>query len=549
MYQPDTDPRQNQNPKEYPGKHHGNLLLLVSVRYFIGKLGSMPSIGQIASPASIGLGTVLPLVTSLSNPVSAAIAGGVELLALIDKIGQGRKAANKFTQNGGPQDIINKQLAAISSSAASAEEKAQATEKAWTDFLGAANQFAAANPKQATVVKQAIYKTPDLTNTVQSLMGKNPLDASFTNLAAEGMATGNTKPNPGPSVAGTLLKTGLSVGLPFAMDKLQGVRGIGAIASNPGGFDPETGEALGGVAGNVGGGSSTLSKIVGAVTGAAGAGGNGGATQGNSSLLSRLLPTLISSGTSLLSGAIGARAAGKAADVQADAATEAARLNAQAGKDALQFNKDALAQQQRNIQPWIDAGTGALRSIGDIVNAPGYGWTETYKPPTYEEAMMDPGIQFQLNRGQQALQAYERANGTLLSGKAVKDIQEQAMGIAATGYGDVNSRKLQTYNTNYNTFANERSAKLNPELSLAGLGQTSVGQINSDVGNAGAQGGNIALTTANRVGDQQTNAAAARASGYVGSGNAIGGAVANVGNNILNTVTIQDLLKRLGGNA
>lgn len=512
----------------------------------------MPSVGQVANAASLPASVALKLA-GLSNPVTAAISAGLTLVQLVDKIGQGRKAANKFTQNGGPQDIINKQLAAISGSGASAEEMAQATDKAWRDFLGASNEFAAANPKQSAVVRQAIYNTPKLTQTVQTLLGgQDPLDEAYTSAASSGIATGLTRPNPGPSVLGTVAKAGLAAATPFLMSKIQtgswnpsGATTVGKVAGGLGAsIDPNTGLPLA-TAGTAVGGTMAKAPGLGSKVLSAVLGGDTGGNTANSSLLSRILPTAISSGTSLLSGVLGSRAASKAAGVQVDADLEAARLAAQTGAASLQFNRDALAQQQRNQQPWIDAGGGALRTIGSITSDPGFSWNRTFTAPTEDEAMQDPGIQFQLKQGQRALEAYERANGTLLSGKAAKEINEFAQGVASTGYDKVFGRKLTGFNTDYNTFANERAAKLNPQLALAGLGQTSTAQLNTDVGQNANANATIGMTTAGQVANQTTAAANSRASGYIGGANSWLSSLGQIGNNLMSAQTIQQLMQRL----
>lgn len=467
----------------------------------------MPSISQITSTAAPTAGTLLPLLTSLSNPYSAAIAGGIALMGQIEKIGSGRRAANKFTGSGAPQDILNKQLAVISGSQASAEEKSAATDKAWKDFLTAADKFAAANPKQSQVVKQAIYQTPDLTNTVKGLLGKDPLAEEYTGMAAPGMATGLTRPNPGPSWKSTLLNAGMSAAAPFAISALSG-GGAGGVGSTMGGTGP-----LGGLdrvltAPNVGGGVFT---------------GGGGGT--GSSLLSRLLPQLISGGTSLIGGVIASRAANNAAQVQADAATQAAETMRLAGQDAIGFNREVLQQQQENLQPWLDAGTGALTSIGDMLKDP-------FKLPTMEEAMQDPGIQFALDRGTKAVEASLRSKGLSSSGKAQKELTEFAQGTASQGYDQVVNRRLT-----------ERQANLNPLFSLAGLGQDSTNSLNTALGTAGGRNADLTVNTAANVANQQTNAAAARASGIASSGNIYGSTVGGIGSNILQQQILDQLLR------
>ncbi len=165
-------------------------------------------------------------------------------------------------------------------------------------------------------------------------------------------------------------------------------------------------------------------------------------------------------------------------------------------------------------------------------------------------------MQAQLQLGQQALEQFERAHGKLLSGGAIKDINNYAQTVAKTGGQDVFNRELQAYNANYSAFANERAAKLNPQLSIAGLGQVGTGNLNADLStsaNLNQQGqmgtaqtiANINNATASGVANAQTAAAANRASGYVSGSNAVTGALSNVGNNLLQYQTIQQLLAAL----
>lgn len=514
----------------------------------------MPSVGQVSSGVSAGLslaksvapkalGSLLPF---MSNPwTAAAVIGGTALLTLIDKIGAGRRAADKMTGTGGPQDILNKQLAAISASQSSAEEKAQATDKAWRGFLTAANEFAQANPKQSKVVQQAIYQTPQLTTTVQNLLGKNPLSEEYTSTAAPGIATGAAGKNPGPSTWGTIGQVGLNVGLPLAVNAMQG-RSVGSVATNPGGgggqrtmdlqLNPESGQWEYPVASS-GGDWQGPNLPPG--------GGNTNTGGGGNSLLGQLLPQLISGGTSLIGGYVASRAAGRAADTQSAASDRAAELQAQSGREAIDFQRETLRQQQQNQQPWIDAGTGALRTIGDITSAPGYAWNETFTPPKPEDVLNDPAIKFQLAQGQRALDQYLRSKGKAMGGKAVKEVTSYGQGVAAQGYKDLYSRAADEYNTRYNTFANERSAELNPQFSLAGLGQTATNQLGSNLGTTGGNVADIGMQTAQQVANQQTAGANARASGYVGSANAWGNAIANIGNNVLDQYTYDQYGRRV----
>jgi hypothetical protein len=88
----------------------------------------------------------------------------------------------------------------------------------------------------------------------------------------------------------------------------------------------------------------------------------------------------------------------------------------------------------------------------------------------------------------------------------------------------------QEYTNAFNRYQLERQARLNPLQSLAGVGQTTANTL----GTSGQQ-------MASNVGEAQQNAAAARASGYVGQANALTGGLGTYlnysqGQNMINSM-------------
>ncbi len=506
----------------------------------------MPSIAQSVAPVAAS-GTALGLTAAgaVGGPLGMAIGAGVgALITLIGDIGSGRRTANTFTENGGPQDIINKQLAAISASNAPPAEKQQATQVAWNGFIQAANQFAAQGPEQAQVAKQAIFQTPALTQTVQSLGGFNPLDTSFTSQlspsipgatpqsgvslgqfiaptvgAAVGAYSGSRMYNPAGS--STTIGQAANPGAAVADSGAVGGSGVqfGPDPSSPTGYIDASGNPVDATGNSAGGDFPSTNGNGGVPYGPANQPGSpSGSTPGGFNM-SKFLPTAISAGTSILGAVIGSNAANSAASVQAAAANHAADLNYQAGQNSLAFQKQVLAQQQANIQPWITAGSGALQSIGDITSKP-------FTLPTAEEAAQTPGYQFQLEQGQQALDAYLKGTGISMSGAALKKVADYNTGAASTHYQDVVGNALAA-----------RNANLNPLLSVAGLGQVSGSSLNSNLTQAANTNANTNVSTAANVGNLQTNAAAATASGYVGSANSWLNALQNIGKIGVQTAT------------
>jgi HPt (histidine-containing phosphotransfer) domain-containing protein len=169
------------------------------------------------------------------------------------------------------------------------------------------------------------------------------------------------------------------------------------------------------------------------------------------------------------------------------------------------------------------------------------GWDKTFSSPTANDMTIDPGYQFRLNQGLQALQNSAAARGGLLSGGTAKAINDYAGGSASQEYGNVYNRALQNYNTNYNTFTNDQSNLFNRLQALAGGGQTTANQLSASGLTAANNAANIGLTSAGQIGQQLNNAGAATGSGYVGSANAITGAIGNATNSLSTLALLQSL--------
>ena len=193
-------------------------------------------------------------------------------------------------------------------------------------------------------------------------------------------------------------------------------------------------------------------------------------------------------GATLVGGAMSSSAARSAAGTQAAAADRAAELQQQ------QFERQVELQ-----APWRQAGE---RALGKLEAA------SDYTPFGAAQFQADPGYAFRLSEGQKALERQAAARGGLISGGALK---------AAQRYGQ--EMGSQEYTNAFNRYQTERQAKLGPLQSLAGVGQTAVNQL-------GAAGQSYATG----AGEAMGQAAQARASGYVGSANALTSAVGNIGN-------------------
>ena len=225
---------------------------------------------------------------------------------------------------------------------------------------------------------------------------------------------------------------------------------------------------------------------------------------------------------SVASGAISAKAAKKAGRVQADAANQSALLQQR------QFE-----QTRADLAPWRTVGVSALNQMAEVLGLEQYagppqpageqpegyfgaagasglfgpsggflsaGIDQNQPTPLPENAppgaqdrfapfFQSPDYQFRLSEGLKAINRGQAARGLLGSGQTLKAVTEYGQNVAAGAYNDY----------------------MNRLANLAGVGQASAAQTGAFGAQSAAQQGNASQA-----------AAQARASGYVGSANAIG---------------------------
>lgn len=186
-----------------------------------------------------------------------------------------------------------------------------------------------------------------------------------------------------------------------------------------------------------------------------------------------------------------------------------------------------------------------------------------FQAPTGVTEQNDPGYQFRLQQGQQALERSAAAKGTLLTGGTLRDVQDYAQGLASNEYQNVYNRALtgwqtnyqqnlgdyqtqynsslndwttnynkalQGYQTAYNVFEQNQAKQFNRIADLMGAGQTAAGNLGQQgLGYAGL-GANTAMGFGGSLANLYTGAGAAQAAGAVGSANAWQGALSGIGN-------------------
>lgn len=230
--------------------------------------------------------------------------------------------------------------------------------------------------------------------------------------------------------------------------------------------------------------------------------------------MSFVTAALISAGSAIVSGYMGSRAAGKAADAQLEAARE------QAAAQERMFAKQTELQEPFR-QAGITSQNELLRLLGLSGDKTSAGYGSLAQPFTGQDMYKDPGYAFRVSEGVKALDRSAAARGGLLGGNQLRGVTELGQNLAS-----------QEYMNAFNRYQAERAARLNPLQSLFGAGQSSANTLTGAAGNLGAA-----------LGQSAENIGAARASGYVGQANAINNALGQ----ITNYYTGQQAMDRIFG--
>jgi hypothetical protein len=217
-------------------------------------------------------------------------------------------------------------------------------------------------------------------------------------------------------------------------------------------------------------------------------------------------------GASVVSGAMGARAAKKAAQTTADATVRAQEIQ-----------QEMYEQGRQDLAPYRGLGYGALTEIGggmagrqpiydDQGNITGFqtgtGYLTGQLTPEKIKEYLDPSMAFRMKYGTQATERLQNVGQGAFSGNTLRALNEYGQGLASTEFGNAFGRAQGERKDIYNILAN-----------IAGMGQGAV--------NTGVSAGQ---STAQSLGQLGVGGAQAQAAGTVGAANAISGGLQNAGN-------------------
>jgi len=221
-------------------------------------------------------------------------------------------------------------------------------------------------------------------------------------------------------------------------------------------------------------------------------------------------------GSAVVGGVVSSNAARRAGNIQADATQAAQDAQERMYEKQVQLNEPfrlaGLSSQNRLMtllgikSPTTPAGGTPSEFVTDP-NSPDFG--KYARDFSAADFTADPGYAFRLSEGMKALDRTAAARGGLLSGATFKGAERYGQGLASDEY----QRAYERYNTN-------RANQLNPLMGYAtGPGMSATAASSGAAQNFGTQ-----------TGQNLQDVGTARASGYLGSANALSGALNTAGN-------------------
>lgn len=266
----------------------------------------------------------------------------------------------------------------------------------------------------------------------------------------------------------------------------------------------------------------------------------------------------IGAASSVASSAVASHAAGKAADTQSKAADDVSTLAQNSAATAANTVDDATTKVndqlaglpdavKQYLAPYLGLGDTGTTGLKDLLTGGDLNQKFAFNP---QDLQNTPGYKFTLDQGMQSIQRAASAQGKSLGGGTLKSLLKYGEGVAQTTYGNEFDRAAKTFDLNQGA----TKTKLGALLDATKVGQNSA----TDLGNvlqateitragntldAAKYRGNTGLDAAHITAEALYGKANSQAAATVASGNAWGGALNSIGNNIGSYLTLKDLLK------
>lgn len=205
-----------------------------------------------------------------------------------------------------------------------------------------------------------------------------------------------------------------------------------------------------------------------------------------------LMGGIASGATSLISSGMQADAANKSADMQ----------------------MEMYEKTREDLGPFREAGVEQIGNVNDAANGAdvGFGRLSADNPYAIETLgkgfQMSQGAQFQMEKGNQAIESSAASRGGMLSGNTLEDLQKNSQGIASQDYWTYINQQMKggmaDFNEKQTSFGNMQGVA-NMGLNAAAQTGTAGASAAQNAGNAVVAGGTAAAAGVQGVGDAFSN--------------------------------------------
>lgn len=190
---------------------------------------------------------------------------------------------------------------------------------------------------------------------------------------------------------------------------------------------------------------------------------------------------LIGAGASIIGGIMGR-----------ETAEEASQISADAGREALDFQREAYDQAREDLAPYRAVGPPQVAALGTEID-------ELTRPFGESDFRADPGYQFRLDEGEKAINRAAAARGGFSNPATVKALSAHAGGLADQTYGDAFSRYQVGQGNRFNRLMALAGVGGNAVSAGLGAGSNFAGNASQIAMGTGAQRADAALTGGNAL--------------------------------------------------
>ena len=226
------------------------------------------------------------------------------------------------------------------------------------------------------------------------------------------------------------------------------------------------------------------------------------------------------------SAVIGGVASHQAGKAQAKGAQAGADAQTELGYANIDLQKDLARKQRADFAPWRNIGEEALNEMWEGVKSGEFDQGPLVLDkfdPSQVDLQQDPGYQFRMEQGVEALDKSASARGRLLSGAQKKALTRYGQGVGSQEYANAYARYSDKYNKDItrqaSEYASETDRKARRYNMLSGLssgGQASAAKQAQATSNLAGASGNILSNIGSAQAGAQYAKGAARAGAYQG---------------------------------